>query len=117
MLDGPKWLLGRQGQSPWTRQRGPKDGEDGSAEKAGKVSATGKRTQGRNARVRSFKRRDPVCTGMELEMSGHELLPSSVFSLHEYGLSLCPWDAASPPRQVTTWNARPGCGGAQELSP
>lgn len=76
-----------------------------------------KRTGGRNARVRSFKRQDSVDTGMGLEMSGHELLPSSVFSLLELGLSLCPWDAAGPPRQVTTWSARPGCGGAQELSP
>lgn len=48
---------------------------------------------------------------------GRERLPSSVLSLLERGLSLCPWAAAGPRRQVTAWSARPGRGGAQQLSP
>ena len=48
---------------------------------------------------------------------GHELLPSSVLSFLEHSPSLCPWDAAGLPRQVTTWRAWPGCEGAQEFSP
>ena len=48
---------------------------------------------------------------------GPRPLPSSELSLLELGLPLNPWDVSGLGREVATWRARQGRGGAREFTP
>ena len=50
-------------------------------------------------------------------MPGPRPLPSSELSLLELGLPLNPWDVSGLGREVATWRARQGRGGAREFTP
>lgn len=88
-------------------------GRTGFAEMVGKDFQTGKGRRGRNEHTSS----GPCLPSNEAgNVPGHKRLPSSELSLLERGLPLLE-DVADLLRQVTTWRAGQGRGGARELSP